>query len=134
MSQIYKESFSTGYSISFPTNPEYSGPGGWYFMHTTALNVDEGKKSFNYGIEVINDIANNFPCKTCMGHAQTFIRNYPPTLWRGKLFEWTFRFHNSVNSRLNKLMISLTQARNMYKTILNPERNTVNQCLGCGTS
>ena len=88
-------------------NPSvYLGPGYWASMHIASLNA----KNYNEKCEVSRMIARmiaKFPCLKCRKHAMEYSLSNPfreaindPD--ETSLFRWVWKFHNSVNKRLDK--------------------------------
>ena len=57
---------------------------------------------------VIKLISETFHCEECRDHMKKFMLSHPP---RGNLFEWSVKFHNSVNLRTGKREISVAEAK-----------------------
>lgn len=106
----------------FPSDPKESGPGLWFILHTAAkeAKTEEKKRHFQQLLDIIK---RNHPCQSCRNHMEEFINTHPlGNFWNIKsekgeeigLFLWTFIFHNSVNSRLNKKQPDWETAYNMY--------------------
>ena len=107
------------------TDPEYVGPGTWNSIHRMAFSA-KTKEQQNCFISMMNEICNGFPCLNCRYHCSEYIRNHPmeeylemkvevnnETLPLG-LFLWSWKFHNAVNSRLKKPIMSWDTAYNIY--------------------
>ena len=107
------------------TNPEYVGPGSWDIIHKRALKARAPDKQKEY-IEFINDICVNFNCMSCRGHCSEYIKNNPLEEYcdtiieidgeklRLGMFIWAWKFHNAVNKRLGKPIMSWDTAYNLY--------------------
>ena len=120
------------------TNPGYIGPGVWYMIHFTAKKAGEtgytGKTKF---VSLMSDLRENFPCLTCRKHIGEYIdshpfdamwvRNHPGTQKDIGLFLWSVEFHNTVNKRLGKPVLTEDQAFDLYYN----ENNTLCS-LDCG--
>lgn len=103
------------------TDPTFIGPGIWFEIHSKTFRAN----TRNLQIEVIReikDIINNFPCENCKAHAQQYLKNHPPEEYIDiyvdnmnlGLFVYCWRFHNSVNARLNKPIMSWDTAFDLY--------------------
>lgn len=110
------------YDVTFPSDPEKSGSGLWFIIHTTGkeANTEEKKKNF---VSLIDSIAHNHPCGNCRSHMNEYLQRHPiKNFWvvydeSGKdigIFLWTFIFHNAVNSRIGKPQMDFQTAYNMY--------------------
>lgn len=102
------------------TNPKYVGPGVWNVIHTVAIHANTAALQKN-AIITITFICDNFPCETCRGHAQEYIKKNPleNSLMKNQkeelsLFLWTWTFHNAVNYRIGKHIMSKDVALQLY--------------------
>lgn len=104
------------------TNPlKFSGI--WFTMHLIAFNansLNEKKQCMN----TIKLICNSLPCQTCRSHAKEYIKNNPMEEHVKNsdplsLFIWTWTFHNTVNNRLGKNIISYEVAYHIYNNLKN---------------
>ncbi len=114
------------------TNPlKFSGI--WFTMHLIAFNannLNEKKQCMN----IIKLICNSLPCQTCRGHAKEYIKNNPMEEHVKNndplsLFIWTWTFHNTVNNRLGKNILSYEVAYHIYNNLKEnqekPEKKSV---------
>lgn len=79
----------------------------WYFFHILAEKVtEEGYIILKTEIcEIIESICNHLPCIICTEHASKYIKytlNSQNLNTKNKLKDYLFKFHNDVNTRLNK--------------------------------
>lgn len=93
---------------------QYYGPGYWAAMHIDSFKC----KTYEQKIAVANTIARmitNFPCLKCRKHGTEYASQNPfihaindsdPL----SLFRWVWKFHNSVNKRLDKHIVSFEEA------------------------
>lgn len=98
------------------------GRGMWFMIHTLALhaNTDELKGAF---ILTINTLYENFGCESCKPHFRKFLDDYPiKNYWHIKykgedygFFKWSWDFHNDVNKRLKKPILSFEDVLFRYK-------------------
>ena len=112
----------------------YSSPQGdcgiWFALHTLAMHADEQDlaSKATYASQM-KYLALRLQCKECSTHFQAFLRENPLSAYfrkEGGIFMWSCHFHNSVNFRLGKPVISLDAARALY----NPEG--AHSCIDCG--
>jgi hypothetical protein len=101
------------------TNPRLNGPGCWFTIHTLAFyaKTKEEKHSF---VNTMTTIANYFPCLKCRKHALEYIEKHPIQQAIDKkdgLFIWTWKFHNSVNYKLGKHIMSYELAYKIYSEL-----------------
>ena len=130
------------------TDPSYIGPGTWNVIHRQAWRARtlETQQVF---IDFMKDVCSQFPCIMCRGHCSEYINNHPLEAYvdvkvhmNGQklglgLFIWTWKFHNAVNTRLRKPMMSWDTAYSLYsdlqdsnnlvcsKTCLETENNNI---------
>lgn len=105
----------------FPSDPKYFGPGIWFTLHTLALKSNT-QESITIFINIVQTIINSLPCSSCKEHSEDFYKKNPPDLFRNfiyngrylGMFKWTCIFHNSVNLRLRKVMITFEISLNIY--------------------
>lgn len=107
-----------------PTNPEYIGPGFWINIHSMArrsgeIGTMEMKMQF---IDYMRSLTSSFPCGVCRNHIKEYLDNHPfnsymTIKYNGVdvgLFKWSVDFHNTVNNRLGKEVLSFETAHDMY--------------------
>jgi hypothetical protein len=100
-------------------NPNYVGPGLWYSLHSlSAFSKTPEMKS--YAIQYIKNLQENFPCGECKIHFGDYIQKHPlENTINGNeesLFMWMFNFHNTVNYRLGKQIVSYEDAKKIFYT------------------
>jgi hypothetical protein len=102
-------------------NPDIWGPAFWFTVHNGASKypikaspiVSERMKAFILGMPVM------IPCQTCKEHATSFIEAKYADLddicsTRQKVFGFFVDFHNKVNKRYNKPILSYDDAYKLY--------------------
>jgi len=107
-------------------NPEVWGPAMWFSLHNGAARYPnnpspiwrERMKSFIQGLPVM------LPCQDCSDHANAFIESrikFIDNIVGNKqnLFTFFWEFHNSVNKRLGKRIVSFQEAYNIYHDNVN---------------
>lgn len=92
----------------------YYGPGYWAAMHIDSFSADTYEKKLATANTIARMIT-NFPCMKCRKHATEYASHHPlihPINSGDKLslFRWVWTFHNSVNERLGKLIVSFEEA------------------------
>lgn len=103
----------------------------WFIIHFEALkimihqfNSNNDKKSTDKLIsdylDMVSYLIENMLC-SCKNHAKRILIKNP--FWKSDLniFQWTVLFHNSVNKRLNKSIISYLDAFNHFSKYLERE-------------
>ena len=115
------ENFTNPYQKA-SNDPRKWGPPFWYTLHNGAFHYPENAsklyiermKNFILGIPVM------LPCEKCKNHATVFIEQNKSKLndicsGRKSLFNFFVDFHNKVNSRYDKPILSYEEAYNIYK-------------------
>lgn len=111
------------------------GPGVWHSIHILSMNIEtpEQEKDFIRQFKILID---SFGCEHCTNHANNYIKQNPIERYVGKkmpsgkligMFEYTWIFHNNVNSRTGRKLIDWETAYNMYS---NPGSMVCSR--GCG--
>jgi hypothetical protein len=95
----------------------------WFSLHYGALNYpnnpDDSMKKMMVGY--IRGLPIMIPCDVCKNHAYTYISKFTDTQLtyissdKDRLFKFFWEFHNDVNKRTNKPIISLENAYNIFK-------------------
>lgn len=114
------------------SDPKYFGPGAWFVMHVVALDATTIAKKRSF-CNMIDTVVPKIQCTKCKGHATEHVKKYPPRKSKvytrhGRdvsMFRWSWVFHNSVNVRLGKSIMSFQEA---YDTYMNPKE----VCDDCG--
>lgn len=107
------------------------GSGLWYNLHTQAKYVDDDESLAIFRIS-FEQMLMSLPCPKCRKHSTNYYdKNYLDSsklntyMYNGydlSIFKWTVDFHNNVNFRLNKSLMSVNTAINVYiEPYLNPE-------------
>lgn len=102
--------------------PEVFGPPLWFSLHNAAAYYPENAspitaermKNIIIGLPVL------IPCATCKEHATTYIEERKHTLMevsksRKTLVRFFIDFHNYVNERLGKKVLSYEEAEALYE-------------------
>ena len=104
--------------------PNNWGPPLWFSMHDCAAKYPEKawpvhSKQMK---ELILGIPDMLPCVVCKAHANFYINMSNESgeldiICEGKetLFNWFVDFHNAVNVRYDKKIMSYEEARELYK-------------------
>ena len=97
----------------------------WKIIHTKAIKADTKSKQSEF-IDMMHFICKNFKCDKCKIHCSNYLSTNPPERYLNTtvnvngvkknlgLFVWSWKFHNSVNTRKGYPNISLQTAYNMY--------------------
>lgn len=107
------------------TDPKYVGPGTWNVIHRVAFLARTKDEQLEF-IKLMKLICSGFPCSVCRGHCTTYINDNPMEEFLeikidmdGKelelgMFLWSWKFHNAVNLRIDKPLMSWDTAYNLY--------------------
>lgn len=100
-------------------DPTIFGPGTWTVSHVLSLVCDENSRKQDYKFFALYAyrMIHALPCGECRKHAVIYLDKnpIPSSKIQGSLFEWTVTFHNTVNKRLKKSIMSLAEARDLYE-------------------
>ena len=99
----------------------YWGNGGWIFLHSISFlypdNPTEQEKQ-QYA-QFFHSLKYVLPCETCRSHYKKGIEQdmpiEPALESRNKLTRWLVDFHNSVNKRLGKPVVSYESVKEKYE-------------------
>ena len=88
----------------------------WKELHTRALSVESGKDDSSW----LRSWAKKIPRFTkgcnCNEHWGKWVRANPPVFKNtDTYFAWTVEAHNAVNTRLNKPLVTVEQAKLLYR-------------------
>ena len=97
----------------------------WEVIHMKAkeATTDESKQKF---LEYIEYLGKNFPCSKCSPHIRKYLKANPLKLFGGKFIEefengvdvsislWSWKFHNDVNKRLHRRIMSWEKYKDKY--------------------
>lgn len=107
------------------SDPAYVGPGTWYYIHKESFLAQNHQDQLNFIVKM-KQICKEFPCKVCSGHCQEYIKANPmeeyvdmKIIRDGReldngLFLWSWRFHNVVNKRLGKSLMTFANAYKIF--------------------
>jgi len=89
----------------------------WKLLHRLTLNAKDD--DYVWIIPFIKNLCMNTGCEECNMHATQYYNLNPPLDAYKKggykaLFEWTVEFHNKVNSRIGKQILSIEDAKSLY--------------------
>lgn len=95
--------------LKFSVKPESWGPHAWIFLHSIALQYPEHptntqKMEYKLFFRLLSKV---LPCIQCQNHFMEYLQHHEKQFNdafknRKTLFEWTLKFHNYVNEKLNK--------------------------------
>lgn len=113
------------------TKPQVFGPGLWWGFHTDSFAVTTFSEKQDFVNRFIFKLQ-RLPCKVCSGHAVEYLQNnditkyyddppinelraFPTAKGKGLAF-YIWKFHNTVNLRLNKPQINWSDCIIIYTT------------------
>lgn len=99
--------------------PNIWGPSYWNTLHFIASTYENNPSPSKKNLmkTFIKSIPVLLPCKECQDHAFEYISQVSIDSIvknRQELFTFFFTFHNAVNKRLNKPLMSIEKALNLY--------------------
>lgn len=129
---------SSNVAVPFTSNPEYTGPGLWFWLHLKSYHATTYEKAIAF-IEDLWLLAANHPCPNCRKHMTAYLINNPPrdhtdyideqTGRNVGMFRYTWMFHNDVNLRLGKPTMSFEMAISQFE-----KPDEITPCTdGCGS-
>jgi hypothetical protein len=101
--------------------PEVFGPAFWFTLHNGTVHLPQilSPISANRIKGFLKGVPEMVPCTDCSEHARAFIEanmSRIDNIQKGEdAFRLTVDFHNYVNTRLNKPIMSYDTARALYK-------------------
>lgn len=101
-----------------PVPKKVWGPRGWQWAHSEAINYPAAPTPRQQQAAHLRFWAfiQGLPCGECRYHATEYARVYPPDFSGTHNYQtWMWRFHNAVNRRLGKPLISAEEYRELYK-------------------
>ena len=94
------------------------GRGVWWIIHVESVKATNKRKQDNF-IELLNTIQEEYPCVQCRIHMDQYFRENDINKYRNyenglgfAIYGW--KFHNAVNVRLNKPLMTWEEFNNMY--------------------
>lgn len=106
---------------------KYYAPGYWDLLHRAFLKASrtQKKEDRDFALQLLDFIAEYFPCPDCRGHFQEMLANrldFVEFVPIKKLFEWSVAAHNKVNEHAGSKCppMSLDDAKAWYVGTLPP--------------
>ncbi len=95
----------------------WNAPAYWNWLHNLAISYNNNSlENARTTFRRIWNFANNLPCNICKNHAKEYILNTPPDLRSNEALQrWVWTFHNTVNIRLNKRVMSYANYKKLYR-------------------
>lgn len=102
-------------------SPNIQGPPFWFNLHLSAAHYPKNPNNYVKNVMKYRILAIpiEIVCRVCKTHASAYIESHRDQLdyivsSREKLFEFFVKFHNKVNERKNKPIVSVEDAWKMY--------------------
>ena len=89
------------------------GNGMWTTIHIMAADASRNPKKFDTFVDTVKNLLKNIPCKDCREHAGDYLNGHPLESCADS-FIWSWRFHNTVNKRLEKPEMDYSTARKIF--------------------
>jgi hypothetical protein len=91
----------------------------WFLLHYIAsvLPLVLTNELTNAYYTMVMCFKSLLPCEICRYHLEQHLKSFPLEKWlsgRNSVFEWTVILHNSVNYSLDKKIVSLEEAKELY--------------------
>lgn len=85
----------------------------WHSIHSTSAWASDAKRIEYFSSWIREAITGRLSCDNCKTHAFDYIDANPPENCDDP-FLWAWRFHNNVNERLGKEIVSLKEAVHLW--------------------
>lgn len=107
-------------SLSENVNPAKWGSHAWAMFHYIAVSypLSPSYSMKMHAINFIKSLPFLLPCETCRMHSRVFIDSVNlemATANKNEFFKFFVDFHNYVNARKNKSVLSYSHAYELYK-------------------
>ena len=93
------------------------GPKAWHWLHLQAINYPENPSKVDRTSMFMRfwSFIHTLPCSECRAHAVSYIQKFPPDFSSSRQFQvWAWRFHNTVNYRLGKPLMTASEYKKTY--------------------
>lgn len=93
------------------------GPPRWDWLHCDAISYPDTptREQAAAARRRFGEFVATLPCGTCRRHVAGFARRSPPDLRSSAAYQrWTFSFHNTVNARIQKHVMSIEDYHLVY--------------------
>lgn len=107
--------------VKFKMNIEEFGKVYWKEMLAFAHTANTYAEKQAFRIWIYN-LAKRFPCDRCRPHFISYVEKNPPENSLDPII-WVVQFHNAVNKRLGKPVLSMKQALQKYNENFNDCKN-----------
>jgi len=98
-----------GYPAFSHVSPQCFGPPMWKSLHNIFRAYEPTPEKEQALKQFMSNLATLFPCPRCGAHIKEAIKTMP-TDSKYSAFKWSIDFHNSVNERINKPILSYKDA------------------------
>jgi len=97
------------------------GPATWQLLHCMSIKAKDTMTPTQIQelMQLIERVASNLPCPTCSSHAKSYFKqnHYNRITTLPQLRFFLFVFHNNVNTRLKKSVITYEEHNILYQSI-----------------
>jgi len=93
------------------------GPRGWAWLHNTSTKYPDSPQPHEaqFTFRRIWGFLTSLPCIECREHAIAYATEHPLNMTSSHTLQiWSWNFHNSVNTRIGKPVMSLAEYRKVY--------------------
>lgn len=94
------------------------GPRHWHRLHMTAIHypIQPTEKERETTFKTFWSFIQQLPCPECRQHTIAYLRNHPLNLTNSQQFQtWAWQFHNAVNKRLSKPIMTADEYNSTYR-------------------
>jgi hypothetical protein len=97
------------------------GPSIWNTIHFLAANVKDATQMKHYQ-DFVRSLSYLLPCAECRKHMRENLIVFPPEFLQMTPFQWSWKFHNSVNSQVKKPIVPFSETL-LQKYLVNSSVN-----------
>ena len=101
-------------------DPGVWGPYAWKTLHAIASHCDTTQERDVF-VRYMTSLQDALPCKSCRLHAADYVQAHP--IPEAAFFDYTVDFHNAVNARLGKALVTAEDARKQFGMSCNQSCN-----------
>jgi hypothetical protein len=115
-----------------PEPPSVWGPKRWRKGHLLAIRYAAVPTECERAQAFMDfwTLIHNLPCSECRKHATQYARRYPPDFSSSRGYQlWFWRFHNAVNRRLKKKIVSWDEYLSLFQADLAEVRQATTPAL-----
>lgn len=98
---------------------EIAGPPVWYLIHSVCKHLDASSLLPGQHEKLhlfMNLVLYFFPCPHCRFHGTEILKSIRPVPTEGNVFHWSVDFHNDVNRKIRKRIMTNKEADRLYSS------------------